>query len=274
LLVLLALSLSSAIYVPTQYVSPEPFDGAQPFSSITYAMPTCKSTDLDGRGLLFDVNIQNIPWNQSAAAIVNVQVYNENGVMIGNNTVGGQFQANFSITYQTSMGDLSITCTTGNRANIDFTFSATFSNSLEKDVKPWSPEGLPKIELPQAVVYLQEIINTGVKYSVTTLDTVLIDFAYCPPPDSNQYTVIITALAADPTSAVSLYICTDPSQMPCTQGSAPRQNTDARGIALVTVSLGTTTAQFQQMQALIEGMGVYGETNTFVLAVNVKVGTS
>jgi len=118
----------------------------------------------------------------------------------------------------------------------------------------------------------REIIKGDQAYQIQTGPSskptpILIDFSYCPPPNVTTYTLVVQVVAADTKSAMSLYICT-PDKLPCSVSNSDRSRQDPAGVAVATVVLPTTTAQYKFLESAVYGVGEFEGVNTFYFVVS------
>jgi len=185
---------------------------------------------------------------------------------------------NFTFPYKASWGDLYIVVTSGNAPNLVYTLNLEFVDLQMKGFqKPHVITQHEVVFVPKDptvdFVFLDQIINTGQQFSVLTSKNLVFNFSFCPtagPVDK----LVVQATATDEASAMALYVCIQPSEFPCTPATAQRQNSDARGVSIVTVPLNTASAQYTKIQALVTGWGQFNNLNNFLFSVNSQASTS
>jgi hypothetical protein len=183
---------------------------------------------------------------------------------------------NFTFTYKASYGDLYLVVTSGNAPNLVYTLDMEFeklqssrNREMVEDTRRLISQRKIKATTTIDWIWMDQIISTAKQYSVLTASTMTFNMSYCPSSSpTNSLTFQVTS--TDEASAFALYVCIQASEFPCTPQSAQRQNSDARGIALVTVALETSSAQFTKLQATVVGWGQYTHQNNFLFSVNTR----
>jgi len=277
--------LAAPRFIPFMYATPDPVYNAA-YTTTQYTASLCQGSEYNGLTAQLSVDLPLTAWSWSSQQIVYVSVADQHGTIVKNNTqdTGSPIQ-DIEFVYLTTMGDLTITCATANAPSVLFTFSIEFisptspltsmdrkqrrKNSLEIAPSDFAP---PPVFVPSGtVVQLDQIIAGSSTFQIAT-DVynagILIDFDYCPTAQS--YNVQINVVATDELSAFATYICVNPTEMPCSAGSAQRSNSDPSGVALNTVLLSTNTAEYASMQAAIYGWGRFGGVNSAVFSVSVR----
>jgi len=283
--------LGAARFVPFMYVTPQPVYN-QAYATTQYAASLCQAAEYDGLTAQLSVDLPFTAWSYDSQQIAYVTVTDQHGNVVKNNTEDtGSPIPDIEFVYSSSMGDLTVTCTTGNSPNVVFTLSiqflsATFSmnhTSLKKRLLHASLASAqhtavsdlayppPKVLPTGTVTQLTQIIAGTSTFQVPTDPYnvgILIDFDYCPMGQS--YDVEVNVVALDELSAFATYLCVKASEMPCSAGNAQRANSDPSGTALNNVVLSTNTAEYTSLQAAIYGWGRYQGVNNAVLSVAVR----
>jgi len=280
-LVLVALVLAraqtSVEFLPLLLASP-PTTGSLPFSTFYFQAPLCSSPQYNNQVLTVNLNLPFQSWNQTAATCATVTVYNStqmDKVIATNEDTNKNLAQYFSFAYLTSYGTLYIVVTTNNAASLTFTLDLQFKNLKLKEVPvPRSIQRLVSSQPPASTaqwIVLDQIYSDGSSFSVATGSSRLFNISYCPT-GSPIYSLTFQLTALDDHSQVSLYVCTSPSQFPCTPGSALPSQSDARAMAVATVTLQTSNASVTNLQLNVWGWGQFNGTNNFLVTLNANAG--
>jgi len=271
--ILLSLLAYQSVGAPTflafTYVTPGPVSGLA-YSTSYFKASFCSQSAYDGMLLTVDLNLPLLAWSIPAGTVLGVQVATDAQLtnIITNNTVNGQLQPTWSFPYSASYGDLYFVVTNGPAPNIEYTFSLVFTTqSTQNPVISAITPSIPTSKLEYTFIDLQELISIPQTFQTPTGGAPWVgSFSYCPT--SPTYELIIQAEGTDGISAVALYVCVQPSEFPCSAGTAQRAFTNPNGAFVSSVSLTTSTGQFTVMQIAVYGWGAYQQQNTFQLTVS------
>jgi hypothetical protein len=261
-------SLAAPTFVPFTYVSPAPVYGPA-YATNYFKASLCSQSAYDGMLITVDLNLPYTPWSMSAGSVLGVQVATDAQLtnIITNNTVNGQLLPTWSFPYSLSYGDLYFRVSNGASPNIVYTVSLVFtSQKLGIPVISAITPSLSPSKSEYTFVDLQQLISIPQAFQTQTGgDPWVGAFSYCPT--STNYDLIIQAEGADGISAVALYVCINPSEFPCSAGTAQQAFSNPIGSFVASVSLSTNTGQFTVMQVAVYGWGEYQKQNTFMLTV-------
>jgi len=264
-----------------EYATPYPL-GAAPFGSYYYVAYLCNQSLYAGKLVTLSVNLPYANWDWDSLNVVFVNIYAQQGEQAADlvaSNVGSDGRPNSTVSwiYNATRGDSNlwvVYSVQGVITTLTFTSTLDFDEAKADYVQaPFIYKMVNRKTLPAATyIAYREIIKGDMRYTVGTgpsskpLPT-LIDFSYCPPPNTVTYTLIVQVVAADTKSAMSLYICT-PDKLPCSASNSARERQDPAGIAVATVILPTTTRQFTFLEAAVYGVGAYEGINTFYFVVS------
>jgi len=261
-------SLAAPSFLAFTYVTPAPVYGPA-YMTNYFKASFCSQSAYDGLLLTVDLNLPYTPWSTSAGTILGVQVATDAQLtnIITNNTVNGQVQPTWSFTYSASYGDLYFRVTNGASPSIVYTFSIVFTSQTSSPViSAITPSFSTSKPSEYTFQDLQQLISIPQTFQVPTGgDPWVASFSYCPT--SPNYDLVIQAEGADGISAVALYVCVQPSEFPCSAGTAQQAFSNPIGSFVASVSLSTSTAQFTVLQVAVYGWGDYQKQNSFQMTV-------
>jgi len=260
-------------FVPFDYVTDKVLSGGA-FTSFYYVARLCSQPAYDARVVNVSVNLPYAGWDWDSQQLVYVNVYSDAGLtqLVSSNSQGSPARPiqTWTFIYASSMGDLYTNISVGAPPST-VTFTVTFTFMEVTQDKPILP--VQHRRTPAAVDFTQfrEIISASKLFQVHTGPSdkpvpLLIDFSYCPG-DQKTYTLVVSTVAADSESATSLYICL-PDELPCTAATADRSRMDPAGLAVSTVALSTSTAEYSYLEAAVYGVGSYNGMNNFYFVVS------
>jgi len=276
----LVVKAQEKFFATFEYATPLPV-GAAPFNSYYYVAYLCNQALYDGKLVTLSVNLPYANWDWESLNVVFVNVYSSQSMtpsdLLASNVLpDGKPNATVSWIYNVSRGDSNlwvVYSVQGVITTLTFTSSFSFYNKPAEYV----PTPLPKMDkvAPKSAatwISMREIIKGDQSYQVLTGPSqkptpILVDFSFCPPPDITSYTLVVQVVAADTKSAMSLYICL-PDKLPCSVANSEQSRQDPAGIAVATVVLPTTTAQYKFLEAAVYGVGEYNSNNTFYFVVS------
>jgi len=269
-------------FLPFLIVSPTPLASAGAFTNFYLEAPLCSFSEYNNQPLTFRLNLPFAAWNQASGSVATVSVYNSSKLdhLIATNVDSANNKTllqEFTFPYLDSYNNLFFVITNGNAPNFVFTTDLEFRGLSSSRQVVHVPSEVLYVQSPPkgadpTFILMDQIYSDGTPYSVTTGSSRTFSIDYCSAVP--LYTITFQATAMDDKSAFALYVCTDPSEFPCTAGSAKRAYSDPRGIAVVTVVISTTTGQFSQIQVTVYGWGEQAQSNTFLLSINGRSGSS
>jgi len=266
-------------FLPLLLVSPSPLTSAGAFTNFYLQAPLCGFPEYNNQPVTFRLNLPFAAWDQASGSVATVSVYNSSKLdhLITTNVDSANNKTllqEFTFPYLDSYNNLFIVITNGNAPNFVFTADLEFrglSSPHKNSSRQVVPSEVLYVQSPPkggdpTFTLMDQIYSDGTEYSVPTGSSRTFSMSYCAAVP--VYTLTFQVTAEDDKSAFALYVCTDPSEFPCTAGSAKREYSDPRGIAVSTVLISTTTGQFSKIQVAVYGWGEHLQSNAFLLSIN------
>lgn len=263
-------------FIPTLYVTDAP-ERQSADKAVMYVATMCNPKLYDSYMAISRINIPS-GWKPDIGYFGKLEVCSTSScdTILCSNYPDGIFDGSHycSFLYNVTIGNVYIRATSGPAPNIDWTVALQFVSKKEFDKNSGEqprrrlfdvpePKARNKIS-PNDIKVLTQLIPTGVRESVTTLNKLQFIMSFCPNSQTTErYNIDIVVTALDSKSAMATYVCLPPLKVPCSPTTATQS--DPRGIGLNVVTLQTGSGTLKDVYVLIVGWGDGEQENTFMI---------